>query len=66
MGSFSNGISGSMNGGFTAGNGFVTGFALTNGAGSALGGLGALQGTPRVKAAYLKRGLCFQSVQPGT
>ena len=47
MGSFSNGISGSMNGGFTAGNGFVTGFALTNGAGSALGGLGLLQGTPQ-------------------
>lgn len=47
MGGVSNGISGTMVGGFTGSDGFVTGFALTNGAGSALGGLGALQGTPR-------------------
>ncbi len=47
MGGFSNGINGTMVGGFTVNNGFVTGFALTNGSGSALGGLGVLQGTPQ-------------------
>jgi hypothetical protein len=46
-GGFSNGINGTMVGGFTVNNGFVTGFALTNGSGSALGGLGVLQGTPQ-------------------
>ncbi len=47
MGGFSNGINGTMVGGFTVNNGFVTGFALTNGSGSALGGLGVLPGTPQ-------------------
>lgn len=46
MSNFSSGISGSMSGAFTGSNG-VAGFALTNAAGSALGGLGVLQGTPQ-------------------